>query len=267
MPPERQVRAKMLHTPALDLPPPFRLVTLREVGDALAHATANAVELGAGTLIYVGRFDLAEFALVLEPDEPLRTARRTLYAGMTALADALAAHSPPEKPMAIDWPDAVSVDGGLVGGGRLAWPEGPEDEPPAWLVFSAMIRTVAMGEDEPGLRPLVAALEEEGFSELGSGRLVESFARHFMVAVDTWQEQGFGAVAKSYLAYLAPEPGARRDIDDNGDLLIRRAGPPPILPREQGRNKGTGKAEVERRTLLPVLSSPTWFDPHKRGPR
>jgi biotin-(acetyl-CoA carboxylase) ligase len=250
MPPERQVRAKTPHTPELDLPPPFRLVTLREVGDAFAHATANAAELGAGTLIYVGRFDLAEFALVLEPDEPLRTARRTFYAGMAALADALAAHAPPEKPMAIDWPDAVSVDGGLVGGGRLAWAEGSEDEPPAWLVFSAMIRTVAMGE-EPGLRPLVAALEEEGFSELGSGRLVESFARHFMVAVDAWQEQGFGAVAKSYLAYLTPEPGVRREIADNGDLLIRRV----------------GKTDVERRDLLNALAVPSWLDPKTRGPR
>ena len=93
-----------LNTPfatALDLPPPFRLVTLREVGDAFAHAKANAAELGAGTLVFVGRFDLAEFAVVLEPDEPLRTARRAFYAGMAALADALAAHAPPEKPIDI----------------------------------------------------------------------------------------------------------------------------------------------------------------------
>ena len=53
----------------------FRLVTLREVGDAFEYAKAHASELGAGALIYVGRFDLAEFAVVLEPDEPLRSAR------------------------------------------------------------------------------------------------------------------------------------------------------------------------------------------------
>src|ERR1043165_9493228 len=131
-----------LNTPfatALDLPPGFRLVTLREVGDAFAHATANAAELGAGTLVFVGRFDLAEFAVVLEPEEPLRTARRAFYAAMAALTDALVAHAPPEKPITIDWPTAIRVDGGLVGGGRLAWPDGArEDEPPAWLVFGAM---------------------------------------------------------------------------------------------------------------------------------
>lgn len=62
--------------PALDLPPPYSLITLREVGDAFAHAKSVATEAGAGTLVYVGRFDLAEFAVVLEPDEPLREARR-----------------------------------------------------------------------------------------------------------------------------------------------------------------------------------------------
>ena len=134
----------------LDLPPPFKLVTLREVGDAFSHAASVASESGAGTLVYVGRFDLAEFAVVLEPEEPLETARRALYAGIVALADALAVHAPPERPITFDWPDAVRVNGGLVGGGRLCWPQGaPENEPPAWLVFGAMIRTVAMGEDEP----------------------------------------------------------------------------------------------------------------------
>jgi biotin-(acetyl-CoA carboxylase) ligase len=237
---------------ALDLPPPFRLVTLREVGDAFVHAQRVAAEDGAGTLVYVGRFDLAEFAVVLEPDEPLRTARRALYAGMAALGDALAVHAPPEKPISFDWPDAIRVDGGLVGGARLAWPAGTdEDAAPAWLVFGAMIRTVAIGENEPGLRPLVAALEDEGFDDVGSGRLVESFSRHLMVAIDAWQEKGFAEVVKGYLMRLAPEKGVRRDIDDNGDLLVR----------------DMGRTRPERCALLPALAQPSWFDPAAGGPR
>jgi len=251
MPLER-TRLRTSSKPALDLPPPFRLVTLREVGDAFAHARKVAAEEGAGTLVHVGRFDLAEFALVLEPEEPLQSARRALYAGLTALADALALAAPPERPITFDWPDAVRVDGGLVGGGRLAWPEGAdENAPPPWLVFGAVIRTVAMADEEPGVRPLSAALDEEGFDDLDSGRLVESFARHFMVAVDAWQEQGFGAVASNYLARLPPESGVRRDLADNGDLLLRRM----------------GKVTVERRPLLPALAQPSWLDPATGGPR
>src|SRR6202022_3469093 len=144
--------------PVLDLPPLFRLISLREVGDAFAHARGVAGEAGAGTLVHVGRFDLAEFAVVLEPDEPLRTAPLALYAGLVALADALAAHAPPELAITFDWPDGVRIEGGLVGGGRPPWPGEPtKKETPEWLVFAAMIRTVAMGENEPGLYPLSTA--------------------------------------------------------------------------------------------------------------
>jgi len=58
-------------------------------------------------------------------------------------------------------------------------------------------------------------------------------------------------VARNYLERLAREPGERREIDDNGDLLIRR----------------TAKAEVERLALLPKLARPAWFDPALGGPR
>src|SRR5947207_14222376 len=93
----------------LDLPPPFRLVTLREAGDAFAHASAVAAEEGAGTLVYVGRFDLAEFAAVLEPDDTLRQARRAFCAGMTALADAPAGLAPPGKPVSSQCPYSFEV--------------------------------------------------------------------------------------------------------------------------------------------------------------
>ena len=236
---------------ALDLPPPYRLISLREVGDAYVHAQQVAAEEGAGTLVHVGRFDMAEFAVVLEPDEPLRTARRAFYAGMNAMTDALIAHAPPEKPIVIDWPDALRVDGGLVGGGRLAWPKGAgEDDVPDWLVFSGMIRTVSMTE-EAGLHPLETALDQEGFEEHGASALVESFARHLMVAIDAWEQDGFGAVMKEYLSRLSPEKGARRDIDENGDLLLR----------------WIASNQAERRALVPALEAPSWYDARRGGPR
>jgi hypothetical protein len=108
-----------------------------------------------------------------------------------------------------------------------------------------------MGDDEPGLNPLVAALEEEGFTDFAAGALVESFARHLMVHIDAWQEHDFGAVAKEYLQRLPRDKGVRRDIDENGDLLARHA----------------GKADVARRKLLPALGAPSWLDPNTGGPR
>jgi len=135
---------------------------------------------------------------------------------------------------------------------RLAWPPtADEDAPPAWLVFGAMIRVAAMGEGEPGLRPLAAALELEGFDDPDPGRLVEGFARHLMATVDSCREDGFGAVAKRYLARLAPAPGLRRDIDESGDLLVR----------------GAAGGKPERRSIVGALAVPSWLDPKTGAPR
>jgi biotin-(acetyl-CoA carboxylase) ligase len=236
----------------IDLPPPYTLVRLRESGDAFTHAVEIAAASGAGTLVYVGRFDLAEFAVVLEPSEPLRTARRAFHAGMVALTDALRAYAPPNKPVTIDWPDAVRVDGGLVGGGRLGWPlSAKEDEPPPWLVFGAMIRTVAMTDEEPGVHPLGSALEQEGFGEAGAVQVTESFARHLMLAMDMWQVEGFGGLAREYLSRLSRERKVTRRLDEQGDLVTQRM----------------GTAKTERHDLRKALTAPSWLDPKLGGPR
>lgn len=234
------------------MPPPFTLVRLRESRDAFSHACRIAAESGAGTLVYVGRFDLAEFAVVLEPREPLATARRAFYAGMVALTDALRAYAPPSKAITIGWPDAVRIDGGLVGGGRMGWPlTAGEDEPPAWLVFGAMIRTVAMSDDEPGIHPLASALDQEGFGEAGAVQVTEGFARHLMLAIDGWQADGFESVAREYLSRMPRERQLIQRIDDFGDLLTRRI----------------GTDDVERNELLQALATPSWLDPKLGGPR
>lgn len=225
---------------------------LRESRDAFAHASRIAAESGAGTLVTVGRFDLAEFAVVLEPDEPLSTARRVFHAGMVALTDALRGYAPPKKRVMIEWPDAIRIDGGLVGGGRLGWPSAArEDESPRWLVFGAMIRTVAMTDVDPGVFPLASALDQEGFGEAGADQITESFARHLMLATDTWQVEGFGSIARDYVDRLSRVPDASYRIDDSGDLLVRRS----------------DEGAIDRRDLRNALSSPSWLDPKLGGPR
>jgi hypothetical protein len=237
------------HDHTLDLPPVFRPLALREAGNSFAYACAHASDLGAGALVHVGRFDLAECAIVLEPDEPLAGARRALYAGMLALADTLAGLAPPEKPIAIDWPDAILIDGALVGGGRLGWPDDADEHAvPEWLVFGVMIRTQSPNAVEPGLYPRATALSEEGFEKADPGRVIEGFVRHFMAATDRWQEAGFGVLARAYLSKLRRGHGAL-GIDENGDLSFDA----PRGPVCWG--------------LRPALAAPSWLDRLTGEPR
>ncbi len=243
-----------IRTPeTLSLPPGFRVVPLRESGDAFAHACRTAAEEGAGTLVWVRRFDLAEFAVVLEPEEPLAEARKAFFLGMNAVADAISAHCPPEREVTFGWPDAIRFDAGLVGGGRLGWPKKcAEDAVPDWLVFSAVVRVSFAGATEQGAAPTAAALDEEGFEGIGPSVLVESFARFLMRQVDVWQSQGFRQVASDYLARLAKDrPGDRRALAPNGDLLTKAA-----------------IGDIERRgDFLAGLRAVSWLDRDTGAPR
>ena len=186
----------------------------------------------------------SEFAVVLEPEEPLQTARRAFYAGMVALRDALLAHAPPERPITFAWPDAIHVDGGLIGGGRLAWPaDAAETEPPdGWCSAPASARS-RWARTDAGLRPLAAALDEEGFDDLGSGRLVESFARHLMVAIDAWQANEFATVTRTYLHHLTTREGR-----DAGARPQRRSAGAVARP------EGTRPARARRRTRCALVA-------------
>jgi biotin-(acetyl-CoA carboxylase) ligase len=228
--------------PGLDLPPLYREVRLREAGDAFAHARAIAAQAGAGTLVWSRSPRLFDVAVVLEPAMPLVRARNAVYVGMSALADALALHAPPENPISFVWPDLVEVNGGAVGGVRLAWDAVGELRAPAWLVLHAGLRLLLDEGAEPGETPGCTALAEEGYGELDGATLAESYARHLMAGLHDWQDQGFEAVAARYLERLDRPRAARRGLDPSGDLLLRA---------EDG-------AET-RHALAPALAAPSWL--------
>jgi len=234
-------------------PPLVTPVRLREKDDAHATAVARAAEAGAGTIFHVGRFDMIEFAVVLEPYQPLHVSRRALFPAMNALAETLAAECPPERTIAFDYPGGLLFDHGLLGGGRLAWPEGTaEDAVPDWLVFSAMLRTGGFQELGFTLSSKATTLEEAGYGEIDPDAFAARFCKHLMVELDDWVENGFREVGQRYLARL--ERGGSADtfgIDRSGDLMrLPKAGGPGV-----------------RRSYSEALAAADWFDPATGEPR
>jgi hypothetical protein len=232
----------------LSLPPAYRLKTLREAADAFQIAIANARE-GAGFLAWSCRFHIADFAVVLEPEQPLKEARLVVYAGMNALFDTLSVYAPPEKPIAFEWPDTILVDGGIVGGARLAWPSGAaEDEPPPWLIFGVKIRAKAHGTEEPGSWTRGTSLDVEGFEDFSVGMLVESFSRHFMAILHDMESDGMRPEIERFLGRLDRKTLRGMVITGEGDCLIRQ---------DQGSERGD---------FLARLAQPGWRNPQTGEP-
>ena len=231
---------------ALDLPTVYHAIALREYRDAFTHAQAVAADEGAGTLVWVRRFDTIEFAVVLEPEQKLSQARCALYAGMNAAADALGTYCPPEKPIEFAWPDTIMLDGGIIGGCRLAAaPGAAEDAIPDWLVLGVNLRSVVeVTIDQTFDRG--TSLSTEGFEMMDGNKIIESFSRHLMAAFDGWKAGGFKTLADRYLARLQVAKSVRRGLDVNGDLLERR------LPDLK---------QITRQPLTAALAVPQWLDP------
>lgn len=224
------------------LPSAFRLVTLRERGDAFAHACGVAADAGAGTLVVTGRFDTIEFALVLEPDDMLARARLTFFPCMDALCKALARYAPPEKPLAIRWPDTILLDGVVLGGARLAWPEATrEDETPRWLVFGAEIKAEIVGALDKV--PAAMSLAEAGVSHVDSIGIVFNFARHLLNALDLMTSEGMDVASREYLRRVErARAGEDLMLAENGDLLV----------------KLHNAEEPERRPFLSAMQAQSW---------
>ena len=224
----------------LTLPPAYVAVRAPGPGDVAGVARAEAAR-GAGRLVWAAGGGRLVFAVTLEPDEPLATARRAIYAGMAGLAQALAAAAEPERSVGLIWPDAVTYDAARIGGGTLIAPEGCDAAAtPDWLVFLAEVIADRDDVGDPGLFPGTSSLAEEA---LGPGRaLIETFASYLMLAFDDWEARGFEALARRYLERM--EPGDVR-IAPNGDLVVAGV----------------------RLALAPALAARGWFDPVRGGVR
>ncbi|MGY6409520.1 MAG: biotin/lipoate--protein ligase family protein [Alkalilacustris sp.] len=201
---------------ALRLPPPYTLHRVQ--GDVLDAAVALAPAEGAGTLVLQERPGLLGIAVVLEPEQPLAVARLAFLVGMAALADALAAHCPPERTVRFVWPDEIRYDKSRLGGGRFAVAPGcGEGDVPDWMVFAAELLADRDGLAEPGRYPDSISLAEDDFAPAAD--IVESFAAYLMLYFDRWAHEGIAAVTNRYLMRIDPPllRGVRRI---EGDALV-----------------------------------------------
>lgn len=230
----------------LVLPPVYRPVGAPEGVGAFAHARDNAVALGAGAFVYRFTADLVDIAVVFEPEEPLESARRLLLLGADALAATLVATAPAGTAVAIAWPDAVTLNGAIVGGARLAVvPAEPPDPVAAAIVLDLMVR-LDTSAGEPGQWRRGTTLAEEGVPALDVPAFAELLSAHVLSAVDRWLTDGFGPIGRSVLARLGPAGGPDLRLDEAGHLV-----------------DGTGRRVAD---FPPMAETASWLDPATESP-
>jgi len=216
---------------------------VRPFARALEGARAGA--FGAGDVVWSRDVNRLECAIVLEPEVTRERAEEMLYVAMVAFGDALGAIAPPEVAVTYRWPQTILVNGGVAGHMPIVLSEETgADGAPAWLVVGAelVLRDDSKGI-EPGLDPDRTTLYEEGCGEVTRTGLLESFCRHFLSWVHSWELEGFAPVHAMWLgrAHDREKPveidcggktltGTFVGLDERGNLLLRTAAGMEMIP-------------------------------------
>jgi BirA family transcriptional regulator, biotin operon repressor / biotin---[acetyl-CoA-carboxylase] ligase len=186
------------------LPPPFRASAATAEIDPFERCLALAGE-GAepGTLLWSSGQKACECAVVLAPEQSLERSLPVVLVAMLGLGDALGALVPPVTAVTFGWPDRVEVNGGVVGGVRMASARTEvAGAVPDWLVIGCRIAVGGHWSEtahpaSDGLRR--TTLEEEGCGEIEALDLLEAYGRHFLSWINRWQEDGVAPVQQAWL--------------------------------------------------------------------
>lgn len=200
-----------------------------------------------GALYWCERADRMQAALVLAPETPLSASLAMVMAAEQALTDAMGALTPPEIAVEWAWPDRLLVNGARCGTLRVACDARDPEVVPDWLVVSPTVQLAALDASmigaEPGERPDLTALTEEGGVAVGAMRLMESWSKHLLVWINAWEEDGFGPLHEAWrgrslgigqrIALNLPSgsfEGLYLGLDETGDLLLKTDAETRALP-------------------------------------
>jgi BirA family transcriptional regulator, biotin operon repressor / biotin---[acetyl-CoA-carboxylase] ligase len=183
--------------------------------DPLDAAIAQAA-LGcdAGLVVYnLGASELRA-SIIFAPEVPLEDAMAMLPACGIGFQNALGALAPPEVAVHLDWAGGIQVNGAACGRLRAISATADPAQVPDWLVIglelplwpasdgpgtddlasdgqgSDRLGSDRLGSDRPGDTPDQTALYAEGCADVDAKALLESWARHTLVWINRWSDEG-----------------------------------------------------------------------------
>jgi len=197
-----------------------------------------ALGCDAGMVVYnITESDLSA-ALVMAPEVPLGRAMAMLPACGVGFQNALGALAPPEVAVHLEWPGGIRVNGARCGRLRVAAGATDPAALPGWLVVGLDV-PVTPRTDRPGETPDDTALAEEGCAEVDPAMLLEAWARHTLVWITRWEDEGPRALHAEWrgLAWGMGEPlthegktGTWVGVDEDFGMLLRAGDATRLVP-------------------------------------
>ena len=213
------------------LPPLFKAQEVLKNQNTFHKAISSASSGDVGTVFYSETNGILNIAITLGPEVIKSKAMQVHYLMMLGLSDAIAALAPPEIEVSHLWPNLMFMNRGLMGKILLFDSGGESNEIPLWIVSGVQIRRKVECDK---FHKLIEAtsLEDEGSAFLSNVRIIEAITRHFLVWLNTWQEEGFKSVHKTWLERLVPNfsvndissefKGEWMGLDENGLALFKK---------------------------------------------
>ena len=192
----------------------------------------------AGLLCWRVSEDAAQAALVLAPEVPLTTALTMLPLCGVGIQNALGALAPPEVAVHLGWDGTLYVNGGRCGGLTAHASSAEPTALPDWLVIALTVRLSA-GSDAPGETPDDTGLYEEGCGEVDPALLLEAWARHSLVWLQRWEDEGGKPLHAEWSGLVrgigeettqASRTGTFLGTDDAFGMLLRDAETTHLIP-------------------------------------
>lgn len=220
-------------------PPLMRGEALAGTLDPFEKAVSQAV-LGcdAGLVVHNLQADRLRAAIVFAPEVPLEQAMTMLPLCGVAFQNALGVHAPPEVAVHLSWDGAIFVNGAGCGRLRVAADDVASDAEPGWLVVGLDLPLLPE-TDIPGDDPTRTSLYDEGCAEVDPARLLESWARHTLVWVNRWADEGAAPLRAEWRGLargigeetaMAGLSGTFLGVDAHFGMLLRDAETTHLIP-------------------------------------
>jgi biotin-(acetyl-CoA carboxylase) ligase len=180
---------------------PFAVTTEIDPFERCLSVAAEGAE--AGTLLWSIGQEACECAIALAPEQSLEASLPVALVALLGLGDALGSLAPPVVAVTFGWPDRIEVNGGVIGGVRMAHASTRSSaEVPEWMVigFGVALRGAWGSDGEPGDDLYRTTLADEGCGDIQTDDLLEGFARHLLAWMHRWQEDGVEPIRQAWLA-------------------------------------------------------------------